>query len=33
VRTTEGWTWRRSLAAVTLAAAMLGLFGAIPFVL
>ena len=33
VRTTEGWGWRRSLAAVALAAAVLGLFGAIPFVL
>jgi Yip1-like protein len=33
IRTTEGWSWRRSVAAVALAAAMLGLFGAIPIVL
>jgi hypothetical protein len=33
VRTTEQWSWRRSLAAVALATAVLGLFGAIPFVL
>jgi hypothetical protein len=33
VRTTEEWTWRRSLAAVALAAVVLALFGAIPFVL
>jgi hypothetical protein len=33
IRTTEGWSWRRSLAAVALAAAMLALFGAIPIVL
>jgi len=33
IRTTEGWSWRRSAAAVALAAAVLGLFGAIPFVL
>jgi hypothetical protein len=33
IRVTEGWSWRRSLAATVLAAAVLGLFGAIPFVL
>ena len=33
IRATEEWSWRRSLAAVALAAAVLGLFGAVPFVL
>jgi hypothetical protein len=33
IRTIEGWSWRRSLAAVTLAAVVLGLFAAIPLVL
>jgi hypothetical protein len=33
IRTTEDWSWRRSIAAVALAAAVLGLFGAIPFAL
>jgi hypothetical protein len=33
VRTTEEWSWRRSFAAVALAAVVLALFGAIPFVL
>jgi hypothetical protein len=33
IRTMEGWSWRRSFAAVALAATVLGLFGAIPLVL
>ena len=33
IRTTERWSWRRSLASVALGAAVLGLFGAVPFVL
>jgi hypothetical protein len=33
IRTTEQWSWRRSVASVALAAAVLGLFGAIPYVL
>jgi hypothetical protein len=33
IRTTQEWSWRRSIAAVALAAIVLGLFGAVPFVL